>query len=595
MNKRAVIYARFSSHTQTEQSIEGQLRECYDYAKRHDLLIVGEYIDRALTGTTDKRPNFLQMIDDSKKKTFDYVLVYQLDRFARNRYDSANYKAKLKKNGVRVLSAKENITEDASGILIEGVLESMAEYYSAELSQKVRRGIRESLSKGYFIGGYKLFGYDIVDKHWTINPIEAPIVKDMFERYKNGEKAKSIVNRLNDMGIHNKSGAKFTVNSFAKIIRNSKYMGVVISNGQTYNNIVPALVDEQTFKACNDIMDNQRHKQKSVQDHSPYILSGKLFCGNCGTLMTAEDGTSHTGKVYHYYKCFNRKVHKEQCNKANITKEKLEDLVFGKTVEYVLQPSIIDKLAAAVTEKFNESLQKSDTLALLEQEQKQVQKAIDGFLSAIAAGIVTKSTKEKLFELERQSDELESKIAVEKARQIQPLDIEKVKAFLTYFARKQYQSNEEKNEFIYRVVLFDDCIYIFYNTSLNMPTKVKLDKSDLAELREYRTNKKSTLFEPIKFKLGAFGGERGIRTPGTLSRTHAFQACALNRSTISPIWQPKYFNTTRIKNQAKNVKLSFQSEKGATTDPPLVGHKSAISTRQKTGLSESRFKTKTLQ
>ena len=99
MNKRAVIYARFSSHSQTEQSIDGQLRECYDYAKRHDLLIVDEYVDRALTGTTDKRPNFLKMIEDSKRKTFDFVLVYQLDRFARNRYDSANYKAKLKKNG----------------------------------------------------------------------------------------------------------------------------------------------------------------------------------------------------------------------------------------------------------------------------------------------------------------------------------------------------------------------------------------------------------------------------------------------------------------------------------------------------------------
>lgn len=132
MKKRVVIYARFSSHSQTEQSIEGQLRECYEYAKRQDLLVVAEYIDRALTGTTDKRPEFLRMIDDSKKKTFDYVLVYQLDRFARNRYDSANYKAKLKKNGVRVLSAKENITEDASGILIEGVLESMAEYYSVD-------------------------------------------------------------------------------------------------------------------------------------------------------------------------------------------------------------------------------------------------------------------------------------------------------------------------------------------------------------------------------------------------------------------------------------------------------------------------------
>ncbi|MDE6597537.1 MAG: recombinase family protein [Clostridia bacterium] len=518
MSKRAVIYARFSSHTQTEQSIEGQLRECNDYAKKHDLLIVGEYIDRALTGTTDKRPNFLQMIDDSKKKTFDYVLVYQLDRFARNRYDSANYKAKLKKNGVRVLSAKENITEDASGILIEGVLESMAEYYSAELSQKVRRGIRESLSKGYFIGGYKLFGYDIVDKRWTMNLTEAPIVKDMFERYKNGEKAKSIVNRLNNMGIHNKSGARFTVNSFSKIIRNSKYMGVVISNGITYTNIVPAIVDEQTFTVCNKIMDNQRHKQKAVHEHSEYLLSGKLFCGNCGTLMTAEDGTSHTGKVYHYYKCFNRKLHKEQCQKNNITKEKLEDLVFSKTIEYVLQPNVIDKLSFMVTNKFNAGLQRTDMLALLEKEQKQVQNAIGGFLSAIAAGIVTKSTKEKLVELELQSEELEGKIILEKARQIQPLECEKLKAFLTYFANKQYKNDEEKNEFfnsfIYRVVLFDDYVYIFYNVSPNMPLKVKLDKSDLNELREYSENKKSTQFVPLGFKLGAVGGERGIRTPG---------------------------------------------------------------------------------
>ena len=95
-----VIYARFSSHSQTEQSIEGQLKECYEFAKRNDYNVIAEYIDRALTGTTDKRPEFLRMIEDSKKKAFKYVLVYQLDRFARNRYDSATYKAKLKKNGV---------------------------------------------------------------------------------------------------------------------------------------------------------------------------------------------------------------------------------------------------------------------------------------------------------------------------------------------------------------------------------------------------------------------------------------------------------------------------------------------------------------
>lgn len=188
--KKVVIYARFSSHSQTEQSIEGQLRECYDFARRNDYLVIAEYIDRAITGTTDKRPEFLRMIEDSKKKNFDYVLVYQLDRFARNRYDSANYKAKLKKNGVRVLSAKENITEDASGILVEGMLESMAEYYSAELSQKVKRGIKESLLKGNFIGGHGLFGYDVIDKKWVVNPLEAAVVQDIFTRYRQRRKSK---------------------------------------------------------------------------------------------------------------------------------------------------------------------------------------------------------------------------------------------------------------------------------------------------------------------------------------------------------------------------------------------------------------------
>ena len=135
-----VIYARYSSHSQTEQSIEGQLHTCYEYAKNNGYLVVGEYIDRAQSGTTDSRAEFQRMIADSDKHTFEGVLVYQLDRFARNRYDSAINKAKLKKNGVRVISARENISDDASGILVEGVLESMAEYYSAELSQKIRRG-----------------------------------------------------------------------------------------------------------------------------------------------------------------------------------------------------------------------------------------------------------------------------------------------------------------------------------------------------------------------------------------------------------------------------------------------------------------------
>ena len=180
MKEKVVIYARYSSDKQTEQSIEGQLRECYEFAKRNEYVVIGEYIDRALTGTSDKRPEFLKMIEDSKKKIFNYVLVYQLDRFARNRYDSATYKAKLKKNGIRVLSARENISDDASGVLVEGMLESMAEYFSKELSQKVTRGMKETIMKGNWTGGKITYGYNIVDKKYVINKEQSNIVKEIL-------------------------------------------------------------------------------------------------------------------------------------------------------------------------------------------------------------------------------------------------------------------------------------------------------------------------------------------------------------------------------------------------------------------------------
>ena len=154
----AVIYARYSCSNQTEQSIEGQLRVCEEFARRKNLIIVGSYIDRATTGTNDKRAEFQKMIKDSAKKTWKYVIVYQLDRFARNRYDSAIYKSKLKSNGVKVISAQENISDDASGILMESVLEGMAEYYSKELSQKTKRGMLETRKKGLFQGGHLLYG-----------------------------------------------------------------------------------------------------------------------------------------------------------------------------------------------------------------------------------------------------------------------------------------------------------------------------------------------------------------------------------------------------------------------------------------------------
>ena len=237
-----VIYARFSSHSQTEQSIEGQLKACYEYAERNSYTVIGEYIDRALTGTNDNRPEFLRMIEDSGKKTFQGILVYQLDRFARNRYDSAVYKKKLKKNGVRVLSARENISQDASGILIESVLEGMAEYYSAELSQKIRRGLDINASKCLCTGGGVALGFKVdKDRHFQVDEDTAPVVREIFEMYANGKTVTEIITMMNARNIVTSRGSAFNKNSLRKMLQNKRYIGTYTYKGTEIPNGIPRI------------------------------------------------------------------------------------------------------------------------------------------------------------------------------------------------------------------------------------------------------------------------------------------------------------------------------------------------------------------
>ncbi|MDR0936622.1 MAG: recombinase family protein [Oscillospiraceae bacterium] len=208
--KKAVVYARYSSHGQTEQSIEGQLRVNYEFAEREGYLIVAEYIDRAISGKSDDRPEFQRMIADSANKKFEAVLVWKLDRFARNRYDSAMYKAKLKKNGVRVVSCTERISDTPEGVILESVLEGFAEYYSATLSQNVRRGFKESTLKGYYVGGTPPIGYKIVDRRLVENPDTSWIVKRLFEKYAAGVPKMKIFEEFSSLGIKNAYGRPLT-------------------------------------------------------------------------------------------------------------------------------------------------------------------------------------------------------------------------------------------------------------------------------------------------------------------------------------------------------------------------------------------------
>ena len=198
---KAVIYARYSSDSQREESIEGQIRECTEYANRNGMTILRSYIDRALSARTADRPEFQNMIRDSEKGLFDIVLVWNIDRFSRDRYDSAHYKHLLKKNGVKVVSAKENISDGPEGIILESMLEGYAEYYSAELSEKIHRGQRENALKGRNNGGGIPLGYLLgSDQKLVIDPVIASLVEEIFRHYADGETVRSIVEDFNNRG-----------------------------------------------------------------------------------------------------------------------------------------------------------------------------------------------------------------------------------------------------------------------------------------------------------------------------------------------------------------------------------------------------------
>lgn len=276
----AVIYARYSSHNQREESIEGQLKVCYEYARQNNINIIREYIDRVQTGTNDNREQFQQMIVDSNKHCFQAVLCYQFDRFARNRYDSATYKNKLKKNGVRVISAKENISNDASGVLMEAMLEGMAEYYSVELSQKVKRGMGINAEKGLYNGGTIPIGLKIDKaKHYQIDEETAPIVRKIFEMYNDGHTIVKIKQYLETKGL------KYSSCKIRTVLGNKKYIGIYTHNGKETPNVIPQIIDNELFEDIQKKLEKNKHSRSRLKTKTEYILTTKLFCGHCKAMM----------------------------------------------------------------------------------------------------------------------------------------------------------------------------------------------------------------------------------------------------------------------------------------------------------------------
>lgn len=350
--KNAVIYARFSSHAQNEQSIEGQLRVCHEFAKREGYTVIGEYIDRAISGRSDDRPEFQRMISDARKRAFQFVIVYKLDRFTRNRYDSAIYKHKLKQYGVKVLSAMENIGDNPESIILEAVLEASAEYYSVDLSQKIKRGRQDSATKGKFVGGRVPIGYKSIGGQLVIDEAKAPIIKYAFEEYAKGTKKRDIIAELNARGLRNLNGNPYGCTALQTALKNKKYVGILEQSGVVVEGGCPAIIDKETFGKVQERLEKNRRQGAKNKAKIEYLLTGKLFCGYCGSPMQGVSGTGKNGKRWSYYQCPKRR-RKEGCNKLNEKKDFLEWYIVEQTVEYVLVPERMKHIAAAVVAQYD--------------------------------------------------------------------------------------------------------------------------------------------------------------------------------------------------------------------------------------------------
>lgn len=510
---RTVIYARYSCDRQNEASIEGQLRECYEYAKQHDLTVVDTYIDRAISGTSDAREQFQRMIADSDKHLYDVVLLYKLDRFSRNRYDSAIYKSKLKKNGVKILYAKESIPDGPEGIILESLLEGMAEYYSAELSQKIKRGMRENALKGMVTGGHRALGFHVTaDKRLEINEETAPIVRTIFEMYDQGHTVTEICSILNAQGYKTVTGAKFNKNSLWFMLKNEKYIGVYQCLDIRIEDCFPAIISKDLFDRVQKRLATNAKTPARKKAKVDYLLSGKLYCGQCNDGMVGESGTGKSGGKHHYYICVNKK-RKKTCDKKTVRKDWLEQTVVEETIHHILHPDKIDLISKRCAKIMENDTSQATVLAQLRKQLAETNRSLQNLTNALEQGVITKTTKNRLTELEQLQEHLEHEILL--AELAQPKLAEKeIKYLLSQFVRETDEPLEEYSRslidtLVNTVHLYNDKLIITYN--MHKKNSTELESSVLQFLSDGTDPDSTGSAKGSDFTL--VGGDGGNRTP----------------------------------------------------------------------------------
>lgn len=516
---KAVIYARYSSHSQREESIEGQLRVCYDYAAREGIQVLKEYTDKAISGTTDERPAFQQMIRESSSHAFDVVLVYSVDRFARDRYDAATYRHELKRNGVRVVSVTQPISAEPEGILLESLLEGLAEYYSANLARGIKRGMHETALKCQYTGGFISLGFavDPVTKRFIEDPASANTVREIFKMYDSGKSLIDIVRYCNEQGYKTSRGKPFSRTSLTTILRNRRYIGYYIYDEVEIEGGMPVIVDPKLFESVQRRLSMNNRSKSRLKSDVDFLLTGKLYCGHCGKPMAGTSGTSKTGDKYYYYSC---RIHGNKCIKQNEKKDLLENAVLDYLTSTFLTDENIEKIADKVIELIESDKNKA-IVGGIKAEKKDIERKIKNLVDIVSEGKGTDELISRLRQLEEERDNLDLQLARAKFEE----------GYLTkdmiIFYFSQFKDGNDKtigmrshliDALIRSIHIFDtkenqnspECsdndsygsgrrLVIAFNTSADVENPVTLECSDLARMVE-----RTSLYPNFYTKAGTF-------------------------------------------------------------------------------------------
>lgn len=463
--RTAVAYARYSSAGQRDVSIEQQLTDIRAFAKREGFTLVHEYADHAKSGfkNAKARTAFQSMMSSADSGTFDTVICWKVDRFGRNREESALFKGRLRRYGVKVLYAMEPIPEGSAGVLLEGMLEATAEWYSRQLSENVHRGMEDNARRCLFNGTHT-YGYRAdPDGRYAIHPEEAAVVREIFAFYRSGWSAARIAKDLNARGLRTWRGNLFCAQGILKIITNERYTGVYIWGAHRTPGGIPAIISASDFEEA------QRMKRKTArhveQGAVDYLLTGKAFCGLCGSAMVGDSGTSKTGARHYYYSCIHRKKDRA-CTKKSVSKDRLEESVVSFILDHVLSDAEIGRIADAVMALQSEELQ-SSPLAAMEAEHREITAKIRNINNAIAAGIWNSSTGVMLKELEDAAESLRVSIETLRYSQAQLVDRDRVLFFLHRFTKGDRNDplflRTVIETFVNAVYVYDDHLKIIIN------------------------------------------------------------------------------------------------------------------------------------